>query len=187
LTAALTFALVSAIVGASEAKTKKLAEDKPSTPHITANVGSSQMTFVDPNTGKMLWKANVQQFEAQSLSSGSVVGAMTNVDGILYENGTPSDRLRAPTVTADNASKVVTATGGVVITSLTQAATTMTCDRVVWYSSANKLIGHGHVVFKTGGFMQIGPSFLADTKMKNVVMPAPGTWRGPAVHVTFQR
>jgi hypothetical protein len=153
---------------------------------FSATVGTSQMTFVDPKSGKILWKAIVQQFDAQSGLNGGVIGVMKNVDGILYENGKAADRLKSAIVTADNQKRMVTASGGVTITSLTQAGTVLTCDSVVWYTAQDKMLGTGHVLLHTGGFTQSGPSFLADTKMKSVVMPAPGPGSRHSVHAQFQ-
>ena len=143
------------------------------------------MTFVDPATGKLLWKATFQNAEAQPSASGSVTGLLQGVTGVIYQNGKPVDNLTAPSVSVDGGKKIVKASGGVTVTSLTQKSTTLTSDTITWYTSQNKMIGLGHVVFKTGGFTQSGPSFLADTKIKNIVMPAPGYGHPAPLHVSF--
>jgi len=147
------------------------------------------MTFTDPKTGKTLWTAKVQRVEAVSKQEANAVfGTLHMVDGILYEDSVAADRLRAPTVTVDNSTQVVTATGGVVVTSLTQAGTQVTCDKMIYYAEKAKIAGTGHVVFKKGGFTQTGPSFAADVKLKSVIMPAPGTARSNArVHVEWKK
>ncbi|MDR3707692.1 MAG: LPS export ABC transporter periplasmic protein LptC [Capsulimonadaceae bacterium] len=154
-------------------------------------VGSGvTMTFTDPKTGKVLWTANVKRVEATSKANANdVTGTMHGVDGVLYQDSVAADRLQAPTVTVDNASQLVDASGGVTVTSLTQANTRITCDKMTYYASKAKIVGHGHVVFHKGGFTQKGPSFAADVKLKAVVMPAPGEPGSskPGVHVDWRR
>lgn len=134
------------------------------------------MKFVDPKSGKILWTAIVQDAQALSKSAPNATQVtMHTVDGTLYENSSPADRLLAPTVTVDNETQIVVATGGVKVVSLTHADTQVTCDRMVYYASKAKIVGTGNVVFRKGGFTQTGPSFAADVKLKSVVMPAPGT------------
>jgi lipopolysaccharide assembly outer membrane protein LptD (OstA) len=147
------------------------------------------MTFTDPKTGKILWTAKVRRVEAVSQQSASgVFGTLHVVDGVLYEDSVPADRLEAPTVTVDNATQQVTATGGVRVTSLTQANTRVTCDSMIYYAGKARIVGTGHVVFKKGGFVQSGPSFAADVKLKSVIMPAPGSKSSSgAVHVEWNK
>lgn len=139
---------------------------------------SSHIIYSDPKTGKLLWTADVAYSEAQSGQTQSdVTATLHDVHGKLYESGKPADRFAAPLVIADNAHHTVTATGGVTVTSITQAGTTLRCDKMTWYSGENKLIGVGHVVFKKGGITQTMPSFQADTRLRTIVSPAPGLAR----------
>lgn len=143
--------------------------------NITAVGTSSHIIYSDPKTGKLLWTADVAYSEAQSGQSQSDITAILHdVHGVLYASGKPADRFTAPVVTADNAHHTVTATGGVTVTSITQAGTTLRCDKMTWYSGENKVIGVGHVIFKKGGITQTMPSFQADTRLKQIVSPAPG-------------
>lgn len=130
------------------------------------------MTFTDPSTGKVLWKAAVGRFEAVQ-QSGAVVGNLHKVDGVLYEAGKPANRMLAPMVKVDNQNKTVTATGGVHVISLTQKDTDLRCDSATWYIKSSKLIGTGNVVMHKATFTQTGPSFEADTRLQSVQMPAP--------------
>jgi len=158
---------------------------------IAAVASQVQMTFNDPKTGKTLWKAKVGSLEARnpSDSSDDVVGTLHHVDGILYESGTPANRMISPTVNIDNVNKTVIATGGVHVISLTQTDTDLRCDRVIWNAATNQLIGVGHVIMHKETFVQTGPSFAADTRLKSVVMPAPSQATGESsrkVHVQFR-
>lgn len=143
--------------------------------------GPGNIVYADPKTGKTLWKVN---FDAAEFRSADSAGEWHNVRGTMYSDGKPEDDFSAPLVTADTKTNVLTGTGGVIITSRTQADTKLTCDRMVWYSEQNKLIGVGHAVFKKGGITQTMPSFQADTKMKKIVTPAPGLGKptGHAIH-----
>lgn len=133
------------------------------------------MTFTDPKTGKLLWTAKVKSIEAQSKTQGNdVSGTLHKVDGVLYQDGKAADTLIAPIVNVDNAKQTVIATGGVTVTSLTQANTRLTCDSVTYFAQKGKLIGRGNVVLTKAGFTQKGPSFAGDVRLKTVVMPAPG-------------
>jgi hypothetical protein len=138
--------------------------------------------YEDPKTGKLLWKVSFDHAELTTVPN--TVGNWHDVHGELYSNGLPADEFTAPLVTADNKKQTLTATGGVFITSKTQANTTLRCDRMVWYSDQKKLIGIGHAVFKKGGITQTMPSFQADTGMKKIITPAPDLGRptGHAVH-----
>ena len=148
----------------------------------------SHITYSDPKTGQLLWIADVAYSEAQSGQTQSDITAILhNVHGVLYSLGKPADHFSAPLVTADNSRHTVTATGGVTVTSITQAGTTLRCDKMTWYSGENKIIGVGHVVFKKGGITQTMPSFQADTRLKKIVSPAPGLApeSGTSIHTHY--
>jgi hypothetical protein len=145
------------------------------------------MTFTDPKTGNLLWTARVASIEAESkVTANDVTGTMHGVDGILYKDGKPADHMTAKTVNVDNKRQTVTAADGVVVVSLTQADTRLSCDQATYFAREGKLTGKGHVVFKKAGFTQSGPSFAADVKLKSVVMPAPGNADDGTRPVTVQ-
>jgi hypothetical protein len=179
--AALVLCLGASLVSADQSSNPT---NSPSTSSASRQilVGAAHPVFVDPSTGATLWTANVERSEASTGENGSIIGQMDGVDGILYEGGKPADKFLAAKVIYDNARKIVVARGGVKITSLTQSSTTLTCDKVVWYMGKNKLVGSGHVVFRAQGFTQTGPSFQADTKIKDVVMQSTQRQR---IHMTF--
>lgn len=159
----------------------------PEAPGVHGQASNVTMTFTDPKTGKTLWTARVKRVEATShTKANDVFGTLHEVDGTLYQDSVPADRLQAPTVTVDNATQVVVASGGATITSITQADTKVTADTITYYSADGKIVGVGHVTFKKGGFTQKGPSFAADVKLKSVVMPAPNVPDGAASGVHAQ-
>jgi hypothetical protein len=146
---------------------------------IIANATGISLTFVDPKSGRVLWKLNAKSADASTATgTGQVVGTLHGVAGILYQNAKPVDRVLAQNMNADQATGTIVATGNVTAKSLTQVATSIRCDRLVWRPGGDSLVGTGNVVLHKGNFTQTGPSFQADTKMKKVVMPAPGLGRG---------
>jgi hypothetical protein len=150
---------------------------------LHATMSGAHPTFVDPKTGATLWTADVQSAEATTSATGQLMGAMYGVTGVFYEKGKPGDHFSAAKVSYDDQNKTVTATGGVRIRSLTQNSTTLSCDRVVWYPSTNKLVGDGNVVLRSGHFVQTGPKFQADTKLKDVIMRRTAS---QGVHLQYQ-
>jgi hypothetical protein len=142
---------------------------------LVGNATLPTLTFTDPRTGKLLWKATARTLNAQTGAASNVVGTMQDVHGVFFQNGVAADHITADTVSADQSSKEVTASGSVLVRSITDPTTSIRCDRVVWHADTNMMLGTGHVVFKKGGFMQTGPSFQADTRMRTLVMPAPST------------
>ena len=160
---------------------KHAPQDTSSTPttNIKAAAIGVQMRFTDPQTGKLLWTADVDRIEALSPTNpNEVYGTLHNVRGILFQGGVAADHITAPIVNVDNATKVVVATGGVHVVSITQPGTSLTCDMVTYYAGTGHIIGQGNVVFHKSGFMQTSSSFAGDVKLKSVVMPAPGIGSG---------
>jgi lipopolysaccharide assembly outer membrane protein LptD (OstA) len=111
------------------------------------------------------------------------MGVMEGVDGIFYQQGKPADHFSAPKVIYDEHAQTVTASGGVKLKSLTQNNTTLSCDSLVWYPGTGKLVGSGNVVYHSGHFMQTGPSFQADTKLKRITMHRTAS---QPIHIVYQ-
>jgi hypothetical protein len=131
--------------------------------------------YTDPKTGKIVLSANAKALTASSgPNNGMAIGALTGVSAKLYHAGVLADGMRADTLHADEARRVVTADGAVEVATVGPAATTITCEHLAWMIDSDTLIGRGHVVCSRGRFAQTAPSFQADTRMRTVVMPAPG-------------
>ncbi len=140
---------------------------------VSAHSSNTQMTFDNPKTGVVLWKANAARMEGKfGAGANSGHGTLFGVIGTLFQDGKPAAKLTAPTVTADQGSGVLRASGGVTVVSLTQAEESLRCDKLIWYEASNRLVGTGHVLFRKGAFTQTGPSFSADTRLKTLYMPA---------------
>jgi hypothetical protein len=180
----LLFSINTGAAGAPGAKASSSDEGSFSTDHIRMSVAGVPLTVVDPRTGVTLWTANIAN--GRTSSGGLLAGELDNVDGVFYEKGKPADHFIAAKVFYDDKKKVITAFGGVKVVSLTQKVTTLVCDTLTWTLSNNKLYGVGHVVLTSGKFTQSGPSFLADTRMEHVLMPAPGGPKSTVGHTIVQ-
>lgn len=128
-----------------------------------------------PGKGVPLLHVVAATVTGQSAETG-LLGSMTRVSALLYQQGKQAATLTAPLARGDSlrGSVVVTATGGVFIRSLLHPGTTLRADRLVWTPSArtNQIVATGHVVWtdgKTHGTLK-GPRATADTAVKTVVM-----------------
>ena len=149
--------------------------------NLTAKAANLSFSFVNEKTGKILCTGTTTTSTAGAGSTENDLYAdLRNVRGVMYADNKPANSFTAPHVVAYNANKLVVATGGIRVVSLSEPGTWLTCDRMTYYAAQGKIIGTGHVVFKNTvqGFTQRGPSFAADTRLKRVVMPAPGMGRG---------
>src|SRR5579863_10397697 len=106
-----------------EASTPKNSSSQPSNAY--ANMQTTEtgghIEYENPKTGKLLWKADFGYAESQPGRGPTDYQAEWHgVHGVMYNDGLPADDFTAPLVTADIQRNVLTAMGGVVITSLTQ-------------------------------------------------------------------
>lgn len=146
----------------------------PKPPTLGATVQGPTITVPDPKLpGRLQLMVHAREIRGTS-EGGGFGGTMSSVYAQLYQQGQPSAILTAPLAVASSRQKavVVTATGGVVVKSLTQPGTRLTADKMVWYAGQNKIIATGHVVYKDGktGAVLTGPSMTADTRMQTVQM-----------------
>jgi len=165
---------------------------KPSKPAsmspMEAQAGGATFSLTDPVSGKILWSAVAQSLDAQTgTESGTAIGSLHNVSAIMYHDGDPADRMSAATVTADQSKRLVSASGGVEVNSIGAQPTSIRCDNLTWQIDSDTMLGAGNVVCTRGGFTQNAPSFQADTRMRQIVMPAPSIPGAPAgsIHATF--
>jgi hypothetical protein len=113
---------------------------------------------------------------ATELTGNTVSGkaAMKHVAAEFYDNGKVVARLVAPFVEADEKTRVVTASGGVTITSAVPGSTiqTVKADWVRWYSREDKLVGDGGIHAR-GPVTSIDASaFIADTRLRTIKIMA---------------
>lgn len=151
---------------------KKNSQKMP--PHLRLDTRQVQVSLPDPKfpgKGIPLCYVKAATANGQSETTG-LLGNMTQVSALLYQQGKPAATLDAPRAQGSSLRKtvVVTGLGGVVVKSLTQPGTRLTADTVVWYAALNKIVATGHVVYRDGktGATMTGPVMNADTKLKTV-------------------
>lgn len=149
-----------------------LLQSAQAAPGVEAQGVSPQFTLPDPKLpGKLLLEIHARSGSGNSVDTG-FLGSLTGVWARLYQKGVPAAILTAPRAQGSSLNKtvVVTATGGVVLKSLTQPGTKLLADTVVWYASLNKIVATGHVFYREGksGATMTGPKLIADTKLKSI-------------------
>ncbi len=183
-------ALIAIAIGVAQASAAPSSPKKAKPPaQYAASADQPTIRYVDPATGKPIWTGQASSSSGgPGGASGSVVLTMKNVHGTFYQNGSPVDRMNAPTVAALQQSGMtkVTASGGVTVQSISQPDSSMRCDTAVWSSATNQILGTGHVLLKKRGFTQQGSSILIDSKLRTALMPAPNMGGGAGVHAHFQ-
>ena len=149
----------------------------PAPLNMSAAAQMPVITLPDPKyPGKPLIEVHAKTVDG--VGGASLLGNLSGVWARLYQHGTGSAVLTAPRVVGSSVQKtvVVTATGGVVVKSLTQPGTKLTADKVVWYPNArtDQILATGHVVYHDGksGAIGTGPWLKADTQMKSFRMGA---------------
>jgi len=143
---------------APQAPKKKPAEESI----IKAEFQKAEMTWADEN-GVPVWKAQFKEATASQTGESAVV-ELRGVKASLYRNGKVASSLVAPRVVADSRSKEVRASGGVKITSAVDGATAR-CERIVWKSQEDRIIGVGAVKMIRGNLTVTARSFEADTTL----------------------
>lgn len=127
-----------------------------------------EVNIVDPKTSKQIWFGH-----CNNSVSDQKIATMWTIDGVFFQNSKPSIRTLAPKATYSFDTRIARVTGGVKLISLTEKNVILTCDVAEYDIAKNKILGRGHVVCSKEGSKIYGNSFLADPKLKQVIMPAP--------------
>ena len=147
-----------------------------STPPVNIGVSGTAGQIFQPDPklpGKFLWKLYVQGATGAAQDNG-FQGKLTGVTAILYQHGTASALMTAPTANGNSTSQVIVATGPgrIKVRSLTEKGTTLEADKMTWYARTNKIIAIGNVVYRkglTGAMLRVPYSPVnADTRLHAV-------------------
>ena len=157
---------------ASLAASASAAQKSPSPVNMGGTAQGVTVNLPDPKLpGKLLCEIHADSASGQSAANG-FLGQMRGVHANLYQSGRPAATLTAPSAEGNSVGKnvVVTGTGRVTVTSLSQPGTKLLADTVVWYASINKIVATGHDFYRDGksGATMTGPRLIADTKLKSV-------------------
>ncbi|MHB0912608.1 MAG: hypothetical protein ACYC2Y_04090 [Armatimonadota bacterium] len=112
--------------------------------------------------GKRLFVAEFDEAEAVQEQESSKV-SLKGVSARLYGKDGRESTLSAPAVTADSATREVQATGGVKLTS--SDGTVAECERLVWKSREDKVLGTGSVAMRRKNLTIIADALEADTSL----------------------
>ncbi|MHB1459522.1 MAG: hypothetical protein ACYC0V_21635 [Armatimonadota bacterium] len=129
---------------------------------LKANLKKAELEWVDEK-GNHIWKAGLK--EGKALQSGNdTIVEIVDVKSSLFHDGRISATMDAPKVTADSRNRMLTASGGVKITS-SQGNGYFTAEKVVWKSKENKVYGYGDVRMQKGSISASASEVVADTAL----------------------
>lgn len=89
-------------------------------------------------------------------SDASFEGKLTNVEGTLFDQGTPSSTFFADGATVIKGDDQLALDGNVKIVNLAKQAT-LRCDSLRWTSKSNRIVAKGNVFVEAPGY-KMGPS-----------------------------
>jgi hypothetical protein len=155
---------------ADSGKTTKPVAHTPAKPVIAAATGPKlgliqkgvTLRWVEKGTLRMT--ATAKEFRGNEVTK---KGELIDFSAQLYENGKPATTMTAPKVVADTANRIVTATGGVVMKSLSRD-TVVKSQWAKWYEKKQKVVGDGGVTVTSDTWRAESAAFVADTGLKTL-------------------
>jgi len=141
----------------------------PTLPNLETVVKRVTLRWMDKNM--LALNASAARLEGSEVTRKAV---LTDFRAELFQNGKLTTTLVAPKVEADEGKRVLTATGGVTLTSLDRG-TTVKCAWVKWFARENRIVGDGgvRVVSKLVSghrYEMEGAAFEADTALKSITI-----------------
>ncbi|MEN6521313.1 MAG: LPS export ABC transporter periplasmic protein LptC [Armatimonadota bacterium] len=152
-----------------DATAKNGKEDEPAPPEL--KVVGQKVSLSWQEGGRPKLAATAVELTGDTLAGKAV---MKRVSAELYQDGKLVARLVAPNVEADEKTRIITASGGIILTSTVPESTirTVKCNWIKWYSRSDKIIGNGGVT-ATGPLASIkAAAFTADTRLRTVKVTA---------------
>jgi len=131
---------------------------------LKAEFHKANIAWAD-SKGRPLMEAGFKEAVASTSGENARV-ELIGVKAALFRDGKKASSLIAERVVADSRTKEITAVGGVRITS--DDGSIAQCEKVVWKSSANKLVGSGSVRLTKGNITITAERFEADTGLTKV-------------------
>lgn len=145
---------------------RKPAEDqRPSTPQLKYIGRRVTLTWED--AGKPRMRATAIELTGNTVSG---TASMKRVNAELYDDGKLVATLSAPSVLADEKTRVVTATGGVKVVSKVPDSSirTINAEWIKWYTREDKMVGNGGITARGPVASIDAAAFTADTRLKTV-------------------
>ena len=142
--------------------------DQPTRPTFELSQQGITLNWIEKGVLRM--SATAKELHGKEVFS---TGWLKDFSGKMYENGKLTGTMTAPTVLVDMNTRVVTATGGVVL-KLVERNAVVRSKWMKWYSKQQKIVGNGGVTINmtTGSDKQTltGAAFVADTALKNLTV-----------------
>ena len=142
--------------------------DQPTRPTLELTQQGITLNWIEKGVLRM--SATARELQGKEVFS---TGLLTDFSGKMYENGKLTGTMTAPTVLVDMKTRVVTATGGVVL-KLVENNAVVRSKWMKWYSKQQKIVGNGGVTINmtTGSDKQTltGAAFVADTALKSLTV-----------------
>jgi hypothetical protein len=124
-------------------------------------------------TGRVWVALKVERAVVGQTGTGNEAARAAGLSGtvaLLHEKGQPVAEMRAPRVFADDKTRAVVASGGVIVRALAQTGVpTVRADTVTWRPDADTITGRGNVVIERAPDLRMPvESFAANTRLRQI-------------------
>lgn len=134
-------------------------------PKIEITQKGATLNWID-NNGKTKMSASLREVRGDLVSN---VVAAYDFSGKLYENGKQTASLVAPKVVVDSDNQIVTATGGVTLTSA-ERNSVVKSSWMKYYAKQHRVVGNGGVKITSDMGTYEGAYFEADTDLRTFTL-----------------
>ena len=155
---------------------KKAQAERPAKPTETSAVPKlkiigRKVTLTWQEAGQPKLSASAQELTGNTVSGRA---SMKQVTAEFYQKGRLVAKLSAPLVEADEKTRIVTATGGVTVTSTVPESNirTVRAEWIKWYSREDKIVGNGGVSARGPVVSIDAAAFTADTRLRTLKVMA---------------
>ena len=148
--------------GTTASGAKVADKDQPTRPMLEVSQQGITLNWVEKGVLRM--SATASQLQGKELFK---TGWLKDFSGKMYENGKLTGTMTAPRVLVDMNTRVVTATGGVVL-KLVEHKAIIKSKWMKWYSKQQKIVGNGGVKITSDLGTSTSAAFVADTALKNL-------------------
>ena len=142
--------------------------EEPKRPNLTLSQKGIKLRWI--NDGKLHMSASASELVGNEVGKCIEV---RNFKGELYEKGTLTSKISAKRAFIDANTRIVTATGGVTMNSVTRK-TSVRSEWVKWYSKENRVVGDGGVKITSQMGTIDAAAFTADTSLGKLVVKDSG-------------
>ncbi len=117
--------------------------------------------------GKVSMKATAQEFSGNTISGEAT---LKRVNARLFSNGKQTATIVAPLVQVDENSRVLTASGGVTLTTSDPKSSikTVKASWIKWYARDNRIVGNGGIKARGPVASIDAAAFIADTQLRSI-------------------